>query len=197
MEAIYTLDFAILHWIMDHIANPFLDVLMPLITLLGEDGIFWIAVALVLLIIPRTRKTGAMMGVAMLLGFLIGNMLMKPGFARLRPYDNLAMGGREVTLLVQGLSDFSFPSGHTLCCFEASTVLMLRYPKPWGIIALVSAILVAFSRLYLYVHYPTDVLVGMIMGIAFGFAAVAIVNAVVAARQKKHAQDTFCRKVSP
>lgn len=188
MEAIYTLDFAILHWIMDNLWNPVLDFLMPLITLLGDDGIFWIAVALVLIIIPKTRKTGAMMGLAMLLGFLIGNMTMKPAFARLRPYDNLAMGGREVTLLVEGLSDFSFPSGHTLCCFEASTVLMLRCRKPWGIIALVSAILVAFSRLYLYVHYPTDVLAGMVMGIAFGIAAVAIVNAVVAAWQRKHAQ---------
>ncbi len=188
MEAIYALDFAILHWIMDNVWNPFLDVLMPLITLLGDDGIFWIAVALVLIIIPKTRKTGVMMGLAMLLGLLVGNLTMKPAFARIRPYENFAMGGRDVELLVEKLSDFSFPSGHTLCCFEASTVLMIRYRRPWGILALVSAILVAFSRLYLYVHYPTDVLAGMVMGIAFGFAAVAIVNAVVRAWERKHAQ---------
>lgn len=115
MEAIYTIDFAVLHWIMDNLWCPFLDWLMPLITLLGEDGIFWIAVAVLLLIFPKTRKTGAMMGVAMALGLLVGNLTMKPAFARIRPYENEA--GRTVELLVEKLSDYSFPSGHTLVCF--------------------------------------------------------------------------------
>lgn len=187
MEAIYTIDFAILHWIMDNLWCPFLDWLMPLITLLGEDGIFWIAVAALLLIFPQTRKTGAMMGVAMVLGLLVGNLTMKPAFARIRPYENEA--GRTVELLVEKLSDYSFPSGHTLVCFEAATVLMLRQRKPWGIIALVSAFLVAFSRLYLYVHYPSDVLAGMLLGTLFGFCGVWMVNGVTGAWQNRKAHQ--------
>ncbi len=183
METIYAIDFSILHWIMDNLWCPFLDWFMPLITRLGDHGLFWIVVALILLVFPKTRKTGAMMGVAMILGLLIGNTLMKPGFARIRPYDHAA--GRAVELLVERLSDFSFPSGHTLVCFEAATVLMIRQRKPWGIIALVAAFLVAFSRLYLYVHYPTDVLVGMILGTLFGFCGVWIVDGAVNAWKKR------------
>ena len=123
------------------------------------------------------------MGLAMIFGLVIGNMLMKPGFARIRPYDNAE--GRAVELLVERLSDFSFPSGHTLVCFEAATVLMIRQRKPWGVIALVAAFTVAFSRLYLYVHYPSDVLVGMILGTLFGFCGVLIVDGVVKAWKKR------------
>lgn len=183
METIYAIDFAILHWIMDNLWCPFLDFLMPLVTRLGDDGIFWIIVAAVLLIFPKTRKTGAMMGVAMVLGLLVGNVTLKPLIGRIRPYENEA--GRAVELLVEKLSDYSFPSGHTLVCFEAATVLMIRQRKPWGIIALVTAFVVAFSRLYLYVHYPSDVLVGMILGTLFGFCGVWLVNAVVEAWGKR------------
>ena len=184
METIYTIDFAILDWIIAHVWCPFLDWFMPLITMLGDDGIFWIAVALILLVFPKTRKTGAMMGVAMILGLLIGNLTMKPYFARIRPYEFRPI---DAELLVAHLSDFSFPSGHTLVCFEAATVLMVRNRKPWGIIALIAAVLVAFSRLYLYVHYPSDVLVGLILGTLFGFLGVWIVNAVVDAWKKRRA----------
>lgn len=182
MDVIYNLDFAILDWIIENLWCPFLDWFMPLITRLGDHGIFWIVVAVILLFFPKTRKTGAMMGVAMLLGLLIGNMTMKPFFARIRPYELRPI---DAELLVERLSDFSFPSGHTLVCFEAATVLMLRNRKPWGIIALVIAFVVAFSRLYLYVHYPSDVLVGMILGTLFGFCGVWIVNAVVRGWQKR------------
>lgn len=183
MNPITQVDFVLLDWIVEHLWCPFLDVLMPLITMLGDHGIFWIGVALVLLIFPRTRKTGAMMGVAMALGFLIGNMTLKPLVGRLRPYDVKPVAD----LLVERLSDYSFPSGHTLACFEAATVLMIRARRPWGIMALVSAFLVAFSRLYLYVHYPSDVLAGMLLGTFFGFCGVWIVNAVVGAWQKQRA----------
>ncbi len=181
MQAIINADFAILDWIAEHLRNPILDFLMPIITRLGDEGIFWIAVALVLLIFPKTRKTGAMMGVAMLLGLLIGNLTLKPLIARVRPY-NIKEG---IELLVAPLSSYAFPSGHTLVCFEAATVLMLRHRKPWGIISLVAAILVGFSRMYLYVHYPTDVLGGILLGVLFGFCGVWFINAIVRAISKK------------
>ncbi len=165
--------------ILDFIQNTFkcgfLDWFMPIITRLGDSGIFWIVVAVVLLFFKKYRKTGAMMGVALILGLLVGNLTLKPLVGRIRPYD---MPGVEVDILVERLSDMSFPSGHTLASFEGAVVLMLN-DKRLGIPALVLAITIALSRLYLYVHYPTDVLAGVILGIAFAFLARLIVNKTV------------------
>lgn len=162
----------ILDFIQEHFKCAFLDMFMPLVTKLGDGGVFWIAVAVILLFTKKYRKTGIMMGVALLLGLLIGNCTLKPLVARTRPFD---MDGVEIELLVKELGDKSFPSGHTLACFEAATVLMLN-DKRFGIPALVIAVTVALSRLYLYVHYPTDVLCGAVLGTMFGFAAYFIVN---------------------
>ncbi len=162
----------ILDFLQDTLKCGFLDFLMPIITLFGEGGIFWIATAVVLLIFKKTRKLGLTMGIALALGFVIGNLTLKPLIARVRPYD---MPGVEVELLVSSLGDKAFPSGHTLACFEAATVLFV-FNKRFGIPALIIAVLVAFSRLYLYVHYPTDVLAGAVLGIAFGVIACLIVK---------------------
>ncbi len=168
---ITSLDFSILNWMAEHWKNPVMDFLMPLVTLFGEAGIFWIAVAVVCLCFRKTRRTGFMLGISFILGLLCGNLFLKPVVARVRPYEINA----AVELLVKPLSDFSFPSGHTLVCFEACSVLLLRRSK-WGIPALILAFLVAFSRLYLYVHYPSDVLAGMLLGSLFGLIAYLLVN---------------------
>ena len=174
----------ILNFIQDTFACPFLDKVMPIITLFGDKGIFWIAVALILIIIKKTRKTGVMMGTALLLGLIIGNVILKNAIARTRPYDvNTAM---QAELLVKTLSDFSFPSGHTLASFEAATVLMIR-DKRLGIPALVLAILIALSRLYLYVHYPTDVLAGALLGVFIGIFACFLVDKIYKRFERKKA----------
>lgn len=167
-----TFELKILEFIEEHFKCGFLDWFMPLVTKLGDGGIFWIIVAVVLLFTKKYRKVGAMMGVAMILGLLIGNLTLKPLIARVRPYD---MPGVDVNLLVEKLSDKSFPSGHTLVCFEAATVLMIN-DKRLGIPALIIAITVALSRLYLFVHYPTDVLAGVILGVLFGLVGCFAVN---------------------
>ena len=175
----------ILNFIQDTFACPFLDKVMPIITLFGDKGIFWIAVALILIIIKKTRKTGVMMGTALLLGLIIGNVILKNAIARTRPYDvNTAM---QAELLVKALSDFSFPSGHTLASFEAATVLMIR-DKRFGIPALILAILIALSRLYLYVHYPTDVLAGALLGVFIGIFACFLVDKIYKRFEKKALQ---------
>ena len=139
---------------------------------------FWILVAVALLFFAKYRKTGFSMGMALILGLLVCNIFLKPQVARIRPYNfQLQEYGREITLLVKGLNDYSFPSGHIIASFEACTVLML-HDKRLGIPATVLAILIAFSRLYLYVHYPTDVLVSVVLGILFGILGNLIVNAV-------------------
>lgn len=173
-EWIQSIDLSAVRFIREHFACELLDFLMPLITLLGEGGIFWIAATLIMLVFKRTRKTGFVMALSLIFGLLVGNLTLKPIVARPRPYT-LDSG---VQLLIDGLSDYSFPSGHTLCCFEASVSLLLCGYKGWGSAALVSAFAVAFSRLYLYVHYPTDVIAGALLGTLFAFVSWKIVSAI-------------------
>ena len=169
-------DLPILDWIADNLYCAFLDTIMPLITLLGDAGIFWILMAAVFLFIPKCRKTGLSMGAALLIGLLICNVIMKPLFARPRPYDfQLEHFGKTIKLLVATPHDFSFPSGHTLASFEAATALLIGNKK-LGIPAMILAVLIAFSRLYLYVHYPTDVLVSIVLGIGIAFLGTFLVK---------------------
>ena len=163
-------DLPVLDWIQAHLQCAFLDTLMPIITLFGEDGIFWIACAVLLMLSKKYRKAGFSMGAALLIGLIICNMTLKPLVGRIRPYDFQADLGITIKLLVDGLHDYSFPSGHTIASFEAATVLMI-HNKKMGIPAMILAVLIAFSRLYLYVHYPTDVLVSVVLGIAIAFLA--------------------------
>ncbi len=181
MNALNGFELKILDRIQDLFQCGILDWLMPIVTRLGDGGILWIIIAVLLLLTKKYRKVGAMMGVALLFGLLVGNLTLKPLVERIRPYD---MAGVEVQLLVERLHDFSFPSGHTLACFEAATVLLINKRK-FGIPAMCIAINVAFSRLYLYVHYPTDVLAGMLLGIGFGVLAVVLVNLIIKAFTKK------------
>lgn len=167
-------DLPILEWIQAHIANGFLDKAMPIITLFGEGGIFWIACSVLLILFPKTRKIGLGMGFALILGLLVCNVTLKPLIERPRPYDfQLSQFGKTIQLLIEAQHDFSFPSGHTIASFEASVVL-LKNSKKMGIPAVILAVLIAFSRMYLYVHYPTDVIVSVILGTLFAFIGDAI-----------------------
>lgn len=173
MDFIINADLAVLDFIREHFSNPVLDMFFKTITMFGEAGIFFIAVALVMVCFKKTRKTGFMLGAALAIGFLIGNLGIKPLVARVRPYE---YDGRDIALIIEKLDDYSFPSGHTLAAFEAATVLMIRDRKHFGIAALVLAVLIAMSRLYLYVHYPSDVIGGAILGTIFGILGVLLVN---------------------
>lgn len=150
----------ILDFIRENLTCPFLDAVMPVITKFGDGGTFWIASAIILICFKKTRKTGFSVGLALLTGFIIGNLVLKNVVGRIRPYDL----NTDIEILIKALSDYSFPSGHTLASFEAATAMLIR-DKRLGIPAMILAVLIAFSRLYLYVHYPTDVLAGIIIGI--------------------------------
>ena len=161
-------DLPILDWIAANLWCPALDAAMPVITALGDAGIFWMVLAAVLLLFRKTRRVGLGMGFAMVLGLLLCNLMLKPLCQRPRPYDyQYDVFGKVIPLIIQRQHDFSFPSGHTIASFEAAGVILLNHKK-WGIGALVLASLIAFSRLYLYVHYPTDVLASIALG--FGLA---------------------------
>ena len=162
-------DLPILDWIAANLWCPFLDAAMPIITLLGDAGIFWIAVAVLFMLTRKHRKTGIGMMLALMMGLLICNIWLKPTVARIRPYDfQMEYFMKEIPLLAGAMHDFSFPSGHTIASFEAAVVILLNNKK-LGIPAMILAVLIAFSRLYLYVHYPTDVLFSIVLGTAFAF----------------------------
>ena len=169
------LEMAILDFIQAYCRCAPLDMTMPLITKLGDGGIFWIICSLVLTIWPKTRKMGIAMALSLGLEVLCCNVLLKPFIARLRPSDvNTA-----VALLIPRPEDFSFPSGHTGAAFAAASALFFSQgSRMAGIGAFALASLIGFSRLYLYVHYPTDVLAGALLGIMLGWLGAMLVRAV-------------------
>lgn len=173
------LDNAILDLI-QRLRCPLLDWLMPLYSRLGDHGAICIWLALMLLLFPKTRKIGAALAVALILCLFSGNLLLKPLVARIRPYEANGFSG----LLVPPLGDFSFPSGHTFSCVAAAFVLA-HYHKKAGAFAWLAAALMAFSRLYLYVHYPSDVLGGLLLGLAAGFIACRLLDFLTKGRQAK------------
>ena len=172
-------DLPVLDWIQANLQSGFMDKFMPFITKFGDHGTFWMIVAALLFLFPRTRKTGLGMAIAMMIGLLICNVTLKPLVGRIRPYDLQAELGITIQLLGERMHDFSFPSGHTIASFEAAVVL-LKNSKKMGIPAMILAVLIAFSRLYLYVHYPTDVIVSVILGTLFAFIGNALAGLIVA-----------------
>ena len=154
------------------IHTPLLDKILAFITSLGNAGIIWIVLAVVLLILPKTRKTGIIVAAALLMDLILCNLILKNLVARVRPYDvNTA-----IAILIKKPLDYSFPSGHTAASFAAMTALFLAKMKKAWIAALILAVLIAFSRLYFYVHYPTDVLGGAVVGILSGIIGYTIVE---------------------
>lgn len=164
-------ELSVLDFIQSHFQSVFLDVWMPKITALGNAGILWIVLTLVLLLIPKTRKVGAVMAVSLIVEAVCCNLILKPLVERPRPFDANTM----VQLLIDRPSDFSFPSGHTGASFAAASALYFSRNRLW-IPALTVAILIGFSRLYLYVHYPSDVLAGALLGVLSGWAAYRLVK---------------------
>lgn len=152
-------EFLVLDFIKEYIKNPFFDFLMPKITSLGNGGLIWIVASIVLLAIPKYRKSGVALSFGLFLCLIIGNLTLKPLIGRTRPFD-LVEG---IELLITAPTDFSFPSGHTLSSTVAAVVLTMT-DKRFGYFAIPLAILIAFSRLYLYVHFITDVLGGVLIG---------------------------------
>ena len=178
-------DLPILDWIRANMTSPFLDFLMPIITLLGDAGIFWMVCAAILLFTKKHRKIGIGMAIAMAMGLVVCNMILKPTVGRIRPYDFQESLGVTINLLIEKQHDFSFPSGHTIASFEACTVLLLGNKK-MGIPATILAILIAFSRMYLYVHYPTDVIASIILGTLFGVIGYLVANKISFSRKGKY-----------
>ena len=169
MNALNSLELPILHAIQDALSCSFLDTFFSLITKLGDHGIFWIITALVLLCFKKTRRAGVSMAIALIIGLCVTNLGVKPLVQRIRPY----IVDPSISLIIPPESEFSFPSGHTSTSFECAFVLF-NYHRKWGIAAIVLAAVIGFSRLYLMVHYPTDVIAGIVFG-----AVIAVVGCII------------------
>ena len=161
MNIVTKADLAVLEWIQENMRCGFLDSFLSFITTLGDGGFIWILLAAALILIPRTRKYGLTAAAALIIGALICNVTLKPLIARIHPFKIVD----TVRVIIPLPMDYSFPSGHTTSSFAAAFALMLTKARGWPAAVLLASV-IAFSRLYLFVHYPSDVLAGVLIGLA-------------------------------
>ena len=163
MTEMVELECQFLYWLQG-LHTPFLDMLLPFLSFLGNGGWFFVLLGAALFCVKRTRPAGAAILLSLLLGFIVGNSLLKNLFMRERP----CWIDRTVPLLIQSPKDYSFPSGHSMASFETA-ISVWYYHRRWGAVLLVLASLIAFSRLYLFVHFPSDVACGIALGLFNGW----------------------------
>lgn len=153
------MELSILHGIQE-LHNGILDSVMIFFSSIGNAGMIWIILSLAFLFTKKYRRCGIGMAISLVAMLVIGNIFLKNLIARPRP----CWVDQSVTLLIANPKDYSFPSGHTFAAFAAAFTIFLHHRRE-GILALAVAGVIAFSRMYLFVHYPTDILGGMILGI--------------------------------
>ena len=172
LEFIQSADEAILAFLRDSVCvSKILDYIMLFFTYLGEEGIIWIIFGVIMMILPKYRKHGVKMALALLVMLCINNIILKPVIARPRPFVNDPSILEQ--MIIHAPSSFSFPSGHTASSFAGACILAHANKKAafW---AYPLAILIAFSRAYLQVHYPSDIIAGALLGTVYAFIAILI-----------------------
>ena len=176
-------------------AGGFFTPLCRAITLLGEKGILFLVLGIVLMLFPKTRKAGICMFGAVCCGALITNIILKDTIARPRPFETVERFREWWVFVGSPFEDgYSFPSGHVTACAAGMTALSLMKGKKLVVPSVVIVLLMAISRNYLMAHYPSDVLGGMIVGLiaaAIAYAITLLIYRIVSA----HPDNRFCRFV--
>ena len=161
-------EIGILLWVQEHRAAA-LDIFNKYVTVLNDAGILSILVVVFLLALRRYRKYGIVCAISLAIEFLLNNMCIKRIVMRTRPY----VLEESLTVLTHLPSDWSFPSGHAGAGFAVAWAMFLVMPRKWGVPAVIVAALVALSRVYVGVHYPTDVIAGTVLGMIAAYIAKA------------------------
>ena len=170
IDALLNAEFSILN-LLYGMHNPILDKIMVFVTHLGDEGLIWIFIGFAMCFAKKYRRAGVTVLLALLINLIVGNLTLKPLVARIRPYEYID----GIKLLIETPTDFSFPSGHSFSSFAAAYSVFLFHKKE-GIILLILALIIAVSRLYIYVHFPTDVLTGAFLGITVAYLSKYIIN---------------------
>ena len=161
IDFITKIDFSILYWIQDNLRNSFMDFVMPLFSNLQDGGLIWISIAVVMLFFKRTRYCGIAVLLAMGIDTLITEYGIKNVVCRVRPCNLVD----DVNMLVEKPTSYSFPSNHSASAFAGAVAVMLTIKKKaWTIPAFVFSGIISFSRMYVFVHFPSDVFAGILLG---------------------------------
>lgn len=160
-----------LKFVIENFHNDMVTEIMRIITSLGNSGFIWILIAAVFIIIPKTRKTGLTMAVSLIIILITVNLILKPLIDRARPFE--INSDILKNILISLPADGSFPSGHTAAAFGAATAAFCCN-KRTGSILYIMAVLMGISRLYFAVHFPTDVIGGIVIGVAAGILSYKI-----------------------
>ena len=165
-SAITQWDTDVLFWFQDHLRADWLNHIMKVITHLGDGGIIWILLCIALLIPKKTRRIGLVAAIALAFSFCVNDLIIKHLVNRVRPYDAI----QGLVRLIGPESSTSFPSGHSSAAFATTTGILLASHKKWPVwpklLIVFFACVIAFSRIYVGVHYPSDVIMGMVVAIS-------------------------------
>ena len=166
-----SIDWTILYWIQENLKCTFLDQAALFFSALGNGGAVWVFTACILIYTKKYRRYGFIILLAMLIGLCVGNGILKHTICRLRP----CWQDQTMELLINRPTGYSFPSGHALSSTIAATILYLANSK-FAIAAIPLVLAIAFSRLYLFVHFPSDILSGILLGTFIGWLSVRKIN---------------------
>ena len=182
IEQIIDWDVRVLLYIQDVIRSAALTPIMKVITYSGNAGIIWMVICALLLMFKKTRRIGFIAAMALLCSYLVNNILLKNLIARVRPYE--AIPG--LFRVIGKQSDWSFPSGHAASAFSTAGGIFFAAKRKWiPIPLLLYAGLIAFSRLYVGVHYPSDVIAGALSGFLISLIVYRVIHSIEVSREKK------------
>ncbi len=180
VEWINQADQSILQWIYQNLHNPFSDFIMKLFTNLGDWGFLWIIISVILLCKKKYRPFGVLLLLVLACNLIVGEIVIKNLIARARPFINR----EDIILLIQQPSGYSFPSSHASSSFAAAFVLTKANKKlVWFYLP---SFLIAFSRIFLYVHHPSDILAGIFLGTLLAWLVYLPFNSLYLHAKKVH-----------
>lgn len=174
MNFIQMIDTNIIYFFSDKVQNNFLNPIIIFLTKIGDGGLFWILISLIFLFKKNYRKVGIISIIALMINFLLGEVILKNLIQRPRPF----VTHPDLKLLIHAPTSFSCPSGHTSASFAVAFVIAY-YLKKLAAPALIIASLISLSRIYLLVHYPSDILAGILLGLVSCILSILIYNKIL------------------